>query len=217
MILFAVSTSGPRPSVALCKDGAILAYLQGESGHTHSETLMPLADKLLAEAGLDMSKIDAYAADIGPGSFTGVRIGVCAVNAMASIYHKSVVGVSALEALCYGHEGKVCALIDARNGNAYAAVYENGTCRRAPEAIELAPYLAAIDSGMLFAGDGAEAYREQICSNFPDAHFAFGELRADHVALLAYAKLLAGSVEEEIYPMYLRPSQAERLFEERHK
>ncbi len=215
MIILALSSSGPLPSAALCENGKVSGYIQGESGHTHSETLMPLAEALLAEKDISTDKIDIFSADIGPGSFTGVRIGVCAVNAMASVFHKGLVGINALEALCYGHSGNVCALIDARNESAYAALFKDGEYLRQPEAAAIYDYLENIEDGTLFVGDGALAYKDIILSRVKNAAFASGELRADNVAMLAWKHLQYEKAQPEILPMYLRPSQAERLFKEK--
>lgn len=216
MILLALSSSGPFPSVALCEDGAILDYLEGESGHTHSETLMPLLERLLLNNNIKLDDIDLFSADIGPGSFTGVRIGVCAANAMAFVRNKKLIGVSALEALCFGTNERICAMLDARNDSVYTAVYENGMCVSEPQALTVGQCLSKLESCSLFAGDGALAYREQIEKYIPGARVRTAPLRADNVAMIAYKRYCGGESFEEILPLYLRPSQAERLFEERN-
>ena len=88
MMLLSVSTSGSVASAALMKDGPHLPLVKNESGLTHSETILPLCEALFAKFNLTADEIDAYAVDVGPGSFTGVRIGVCAVNAMAAATQK---------------------------------------------------------------------------------------------------------------------------------
>lgn len=216
MMLLALSSSGPFPSVALCENGTILDYRQGESGHTHSETLMPLLDLLLQENGLSSDKIDIFAADVGPGSFTGVRIGVCAANAMAFVHRKKLIGVSALEALCYGISGRVCAMLDARNASAYMAVYENGRCVHPPEAATVESFLSRLEGCSTFVGDGAEAYSALIEQYSSAGNIISASLRADNVAMIAYQAHLNGATSDEIMPLYLRPSQAERLFEEKN-
>ena len=216
MILLALSSSGPFPSAALCIDGKLKDYRQGETGHTHSETLMPLLDALLFDNGVSPDQIDVYAADVGPGSFTGVRIGVCAVNAMARAHQKKLIAVSALEALCYGISRRVCAMLDARNRSVYTAIYENGSCLFPPTAAALEDCLAQSEGCALFVGDGAEVYREAIESKVMGSRCQAACLRADHVALLAHAHWKNGEAVDEILPLYLRPSQAERLFEVKH-
>ncbi len=215
MILLAISTSGFRPSAAICKDGSILCFIEGEGGHTHSETMMPLTEALMQQASLPLSAIDIFCADIGPGSFTGVRIGVCAINAMAFVNSKGVFGVSALEALAFPYQGRVCSMIDARNESAYYALYEDNRCVIKPQAAPLEDIFSAVPAGTLFVGDGADAYQAQIEKNVQSCAFARAELRADHIALLAHRHLQNERAEKEIYPLYLRPSQAERLFKEK--
>lgn len=135
MILLALSTSGRAASAALLKDGCLLAEATRDEGLTHSETSLPLTAELLEQNGLAPADVDVFAADIGPGSFTGVRIGVCAINAMAAACGKPVVAVSSLAALREGlpeENGPVCALLDARNGNAYAALFAGEACAMQP-------------------------------------------------------------------------------------
>ena len=99
MILLALSTSGRAASAALLKDGVPLAEATRDEGLTHSETILLLAAELLDQTVLAPRDIGVFAADVGPGSFTGVRIGVCAVNAMAAACGAPVVAVSSLAAL----------------------------------------------------------------------------------------------------------------------
>lgn len=124
MILLAISTSGPVASAALLQDGVLLRKAEGPRERTHSETIMGLIQQ--AYGDLEPYGIDALAVDVGPGSFTGVRIGVCVANAMAKAWQKPVIPVSSLAALSHGLAGYVCALLDCRNGNGYAMAAENG-------------------------------------------------------------------------------------------
>lgn len=221
MILLALSTSGRAASAALLKDGCLLAEATRDEGLTHSETSLPLTAELLEQNGLAPADVDVFAADIGPGSFTGVRIGVCAINAMAAACGKPVVAVSSLAALREGlpeENGPVCALLDARNGNAYAALFAGEACAMQPAAVVVAELLPALPAGTLFVGDGAEAYRAEIASAVPDARFAPAErnlLTALPTARCAWRTFRAGDTVPEAMPLYLRPTQAERLYKEK--
>lgn len=221
MILLALSTSGRAASAALLKDGRPLAEATRDEGLTHSETILPLAAELLEQSGLAPADVDVFAADIGPGSFTGVRIGVCAINAMAATSGKPAVAVSSLAALREGlpeERGPVCALLDARNGNAYAALFAGEACAMQPAAVTVAELLPALPAGTLFVGDGAEAYRAEIASAVPGARFAPAErnlLIALPVARCAWRAFRAGNTVSEAMPLYLRPTQAERLYKEK--
>ncbi|MEG1548197.1 MAG: tRNA (adenosine(37)-N6)-threonylcarbamoyltransferase complex dimerization subunit type 1 TsaB [Clostridia bacterium] len=214
MILLALCTSGPAASAALIVDGSPVLQKLASIGLTHSETIMPLIDSLLCENSLRPCDVDVFAADIGPGSFTGVRIGVCAANAMAAACKKPVVGVSSLEALCFGQTAQsVCALLDCRNGNGYAMHYIDGKVFLPPSAVVIDTLLHSIPSETLFVGDHA-LHRELILSNVSGARFGSSMLTADMTAAAAWSKFAAGESTNEILPLYLRPSQAERLHKE---
>ncbi len=218
MNLLAVSTSGPIPAAALLRDGDLIDSRSHKSGQTHSETLMPLLDDLLCANGLSPQDIDLYAADVGPGSFTGVRIGVCAANAMAFAGQKNVIGVSSLEALCRGHRGPVCALLDARNGNGYAMYQNDFGIIVPPSAVVVSVFLPKLMPFTLILGDGAQVYRDRILSTVPCACFSGvrDEVDAQDVVLAAWEKYISGDLgTPEVKPLYLRPSQAERLYKEK--
>jgi len=211
--LLALSTSGPCPSAALFQEGALIHEQVGLGGKTHSETLMPLVEQVLACVGLLPNEIDVFAVDIGPGSFTGVRIGVCAANAMALSKERPVIGVSSLRALLYGIEGPACALLDCRNGNGYAMVLgQSGEILLPESAVVVAELLHETPAGTLFVGDGAELYKEAILQTVPGARFC-----QDNAVTAAKVGCCAAGLEgsREALPLYLRPSQAERLFKEK--
>lgn len=221
MILLALSTSGRAASAALLKDGAPLAEATRDEGLTHSETIMPLTAELLAQNGLTPADVNVFASDVGPGSFTGVRIGVCAINAMAAALGAPVVAISSLAALREGiseESGPVCALLDARNGNAYAALFAGMECLMQPAAVTVTALLPTLPQGTFFVGDGAEAYRAEIEAAVPGARFAAPErnlLTALPVAQAAWERFNAGDTVPEAMPLYLRPTQAERLYKEK--
>lgn len=209
MNLLALSTSGPLPSAALLRDGALLSESMGQGGKAHSETLMLLVEQALSGAGLLPQDIDAFAVDVGPGSFTGVRIGVCAANAMAFAHGKQVVPVSSLRALLYGLEGPACALLDCRNGNGYAMLLGKSGETLLPEsAVVIAELLKEAPPHTLFAGDGAILHREAILQAVPGARFC-GE-HAVTAAKVGFCSL-GEPGQKEALPLYLRPAQAERL------
>ena len=135
MKMLAVSTSAKIPSAALLDDAGDIALLCDTTAKPHSVSLMPLVDELLEKNGLSACDIDVFAVDIGPGSFTGVRIGVSAVNAMAFASGKRIVPVPSLCALRHlakDPTGTVCTMLDARSGNGYAAVFIGGACTVLP-------------------------------------------------------------------------------------
>ena len=198
MMLLAVETTAILATVALFQDGALIAEREADAGKKHAETVLPLIDDLLEESGVSISQIDLFAVDIGPGSFTGVRIGVSLVNALAFAAGRQVIAVDALQAL-YQSSGEtqklVCALIDARNGNAYAALYQEGETRIAPEAVVIETFLKQLPADAVFVGD---VHTQE--PRFP---------RASNVGFCALKQI--DSARDAAEPLYLRSSQAERM------
>lgn len=196
MNILALETTDRVASVALLTDSSCLEK-RIESPLRHEETVMPAVDELLAEAGLAPADLTAIAVDVGPGSFTGVRIGVCHGNAMALALNLPVVSVNALAALAYpllGGDKPVAAVIDARNGNGYGALYASGGVALIPPgAIEIAPFLAQLPDDVILTGTG-----------FPGADGALP--LAGSIARIASKR----TGERTASPLYLRPSQAER-------
>ena len=125
MIILAISTSSSNASVSLLEDDKLIKELNISDQRTHSEKLMPLIEELFKTTNLQLSQVNLIACDIGPGSFTGIRIGVASVKAMAEAKEIPVVGVSSLEALAYNVRGfdYICSIIDARNNQVYSAIF----------------------------------------------------------------------------------------------
>ena len=193
----AVDTTAATATAALYHDGTLVAEREADAGKKHAETVLPLIDALLEDNGVTIAQIDQFAVDIGPGSFTGVRIGVSLVNALAFASGKPVIPVDSLFTLaCSAGETvkPVCALIDARNGNAYAALYQAGRTIIEPCAVEIEPFCAELPEGTIFVGDVKTEHKA-----FPRAAF---------VGLAALRQEAQAVAEAE--PLYLRPSQAER-------
>lgn len=216
MILLSVSTSGSIASAALLKDGKLLELVKGERGLTHSETILTLCDRLLKGFSLIARDVDAYAVDIGPGSFTGVRIGVCAMNAMAAASSSPIAAVSSLDALYESVREYpcVCSLIDAKGKKVYAAHYETDKTTLQPFATTLDELLPLLPRGTAYVGDGAIAYETDILAFDETAVILPHTLLADAVAILGYKMYQSGNTCSEALPLYLRPSQAERLRKE---
>lgn len=220
MLLLGFETASATACVALMQDGALLAEHAVHHTRTHSETVMPMAEALLREMQVAPEDLHAIAVNQGPGSFTGVRIGICIANAMGAALGIPVVGVNALRALyetvaCY--PGTVYALIDARNDSVYAASFTNTNKEGLPQAVDVETYLQSLESDALFVGDGALAYRERIAqaasgARFAPAIWAYG--RAGAICSVANGMLQQGGIapDAQAAPLYLRVSQAERMW-----
>ena len=193
MKILAFETTDAVASVAL--------YLDGETDQTvietdrrHAESVLPAAESLLERHGLVTADMDAFAADVGPGSFTGVRIGVCMANALGAAHNKPVVAVNALEILAHPYADEtVCALIDARNGNGYGALYRNGDVLKPPCACVIDAFLSELPENCRTVGTATDDPK----------------LPAAIDAALIAAKRTG---EKEISPLYLKLSQAERMW-----
>lgn len=216
MLMLSLSTSGPTASAALIENGQVLSFQHGGHGLTHSQTIMSLAEQALLSSGHTAQAVDVFAVDVGPGSFTGVRIGVCAINAMAAALKKPIVQVSSLEGLLYGADN-ACALIDCRNGNGYAMTISDGLTS-SPSAVVIAQLIPTLPEGTLIIGDVGMLHHDSIAAAMPSARFAENnETDAAKCGLAAWNRFIAGDTVQEALPLYLRPSQAERLAKEKNK
>lgn len=195
MLILGISTSSKDPSAAVSRDGVLLSSVSSTSGRSHSAILMGLIDQAVNEAGIDLDELDAIAADVGPGSFTGVRIGVSCANAMSMALGIPVIPVCSLAALRHKakEDGTVCVLIDCRNGNCYAAVYENGSEKLSPCAGVIRDVVSTLPDRAAIIGDCLGS------RDHPDAALVLCEAQKN------------GRPCSEAVPMYLRPSQAERM------
>ncbi len=198
--LLAVDTSGPVCGVAVLEDGKVLCEFTAQNRNTHSVSLMPMIEETLIRAGRGLEELDALAVVTGPGSFTGVRIGVATVKGLAHGSGKPCIGVNALEALSLSagfFRGLICPIQDARAGQVYGAAFDEGNRILEDEPIQLELFLekAARASGgrpCLFTGDGVPPHRERIQNLlgnqavFAPPHLCF--LRPAAVGMLAMEK-----------------------------
>lgn len=195
MIILALETTHETASAALLTEDGSLHEKLIVSDRRHEETVMPEVESLLRENNIEPSGIDCIAVDIGPGSFTGVRIGVCHANAMAFALNIPCIGISSLEAMAYESGDDISApMIDAGNGNCYGAIINK----------------TEIETQKLFASENQEFLETArlndavVCKKSPHAG-TLAKIAADRAKEVLSEKLQAA-------PLYLRPSQAERNF-----
>ena len=223
MLILALDSSASPASAALLEDGKILSEFYINTKQTHSQTLMPMAEAVLRLSAKTLDDVDCLAVSAGPGSFTGVRIGVSCVKGLAMARNIPCAGVSTLRAMAEnarGMDGIVCAVMDARCGQVYNALFrvENGEIERlcADRALPISELYAeckAYGDKLLLVGDGA-ALCHKTFSAFgarllqPQQQFQ----RASGVALAAQEQLCAGQTvtPDALMPIYLRLPQAER-------
>ena len=132
MTLLGIDTSGKTASVALCTEDKVLAQTTVYTSLTHSQVILPLCNDVLKNAGVELSDVDGIAVAMGPGSYTGLRIGISAVKAICFAQNKPCIGISTLEGLANNvslHKGKICAVMTARLDLVYCALFESDGCK----------------------------------------------------------------------------------------
>ena len=213
MKLLAIETSGKLCGAAILENNNLIDKIELNNGLTHSESLMPLIKQLLENNKIKLSEFDAFVCDIGPGSFTGIRIGVATIKAFVDTYaNVKYTGVSSLEALAYNvkKDGLICSVIDCKNNNCYWALYNLGN-EKYTEIIppstasfdELSNTLKKYkDNQITFVGDGASTGLDTI--------------KTSNLALAGFNKISSGNILE-LSPMYLKKPQAQRQLEEKLK
>lgn len=222
MKILALDSATKSCSAAVMNAGTLAAELVTQNDETHSKHLMKLVDKVLEMANLRVGELDGMAVTVGPGSFTGLRIGVSTIKGLAQALGKPVVGISSLDALawqCGDRSLLICALLDARKGEVYSATYRfrNKILTQISRAKATTPIAAveAIKEPCVFIGNGAELYREDISRLMGDcACFALeGQhiIRASSVGFLSMQKFETGDTNAaaSLVPQYIRKSDAE--------
>ena len=222
MIILAFDSTAKAASVAVADGEKLLAEYTIDNGLTQSELLLPMAENVLSSLKLTFDDVELFAAAVGPGSFTGVRIGVALVKGLAFGKNVPTAAVSTLEALAEnarGLDGLVVPVMDARRGQVYTAIFENGE-RLTPDSAmkieELGEALGAYGEKCIYLiGDGYEVARRGLCAMGIDVCVTPELLireNAYSVARVAYRDFESGKsvADTELSPTYLRVPQAER-------
>lgn len=223
MLILALDTCSPSGSVALLKNTRLLSEFNLDSEMTHSERLLPAVEFLFQTVGSRLEDVDGYALAAGPGSFTGIRIGMSTVKAFAFAHNKPVVPVSNLKSLALKlrqpQSRLLCPVLDAKKGEVYAALFE----ARASKLQEVLPqgvykpdgFFSLLPSHRVvsFIGSGVDVFRDKIFAYLKDkARFSSRSHFIGHeVGLLGYEALSRdkGMDFREVEPLYFRKSQAE--------
>ncbi len=231
MSILAIDTATQVSSVAVAKEGKLLAELTMQGKLTHSETLLPHIESVLQMAATAKEDLEGIAISIGPGSFTGLRIGLAAAKAMSYALNIPLVGVSTLNALAYQMPVpgvRLMCLLDAQKGNAYVESYcwERNELQ-VVEAVKVAKIsdivaaAGALDEQVILLGDAVQkkiAGKLELPENVNAAMPHLVMPRAACVAMLGQRELAAGHVDNvmDLEPVYIRRSEAEVLWEKRH-
>lgn len=219
MLILAIDTASKSLSVALAKEREVLGEIFIDNGLTHSETLLSAIENLFTLTTRDIEEVDLFAVSSGPGSFTGLRIGISTVNAFSYSLNKPCIGVSSLDILanqCQGFEGMICPILNARRGEVYTGIYEkkiNGnidtlSSYQAISIDNLLDYLPN-DKVVFFTGDGLIDYKDIILAK-KNPNF---RILPEYYWKISASSLIELSVNikdfsKQIFPTYVRDSEA---------
>lgn len=233
MKILGIDSTATAASAAVYADGKLLAVDFSNTGLTHSQTLLPMIDNVLKTACVSVNDIDYFAASNGPGSFTGVRIGVSAVKGLAQPLNKKCLGLSTLEVIAKPLENTgvyAVAVMDARCNQVYTAQFDCccGLERKTPDdaisIVDLTEQLKKVNGRIMLIGDGAQLCYNKMKEALPKIQIAPLNIRyqsASSVCLIA-SEILENDenmaiTSDELLPCYLRLSQAERELKNKNK
>ncbi len=228
MRILGIETATRTGSVAVVSEGGVVAEYTLNIELTHSERLMSTVDRVIKDTGLALSDMDGFAVSIGPGSFTGLRIGVSAVKGLALVTNKPVAAVPTLRALAWNLPHSlypICPLLDAKKKEVYAAIYQyedDSLVQVMPEtAISLKDLAGKIAGKTVFTGEAANAFRNDIRAVFGEralfAPLSASVPSAASVAEIGLGMLTSGARTDadSLIPLYIRRPEAEVAWEKR--
>lgn len=223
MLILGIEAATRVASAAVVSDEKILAEISQEARLTHSETLLPQIEQVLKIAGVE--KVDAVAVSIGPGSFTGLRIGLATAKALAYAWQIKILGVPTLQAIAYHfptNSATVLPLLDAQKNRAYVQAFKAGApvSKLEVKSIdEIVTSAGKIDGEVFLCGDVLGKIKVELPPNVKIAPINLRMPRAVNVALCGKALLDAGEISNvmNLEPLYVRRSEAEELWERRQK
>ena len=241
MKILTIDTSSKNAAVAILENQNTIIELKNDDEKTHSQKLMPMIDEAFKKSNLSLDDVNLISCCVGPGSFTGVRIGIATAKAFADSKNIPTVGVSSLEALAYSlkQDGFICSLINANNGNVYAGIFEIVQSKTLKNKLDflsfkdsngdisLNPLRDFIGennefSNISFVGDGAVLYKDLIeklnFKNYDITVFEKISSTGISVGQIGYTKYKNGEYGDSSFlsPIYLRKSQAELALEEKN-
>ncbi|EHL16939.1 tRNA (adenosine(37)-N6)-threonylcarbamoyltransferase complex dimerization subunit type 1 TsaB [Peptoanaerobacter stomatis] len=222
MNILAIDTSSSSMSVCVMSEGVIKGEINLNNGLVHSTTLMPCIEDLFKVINFDKKTLDMIAVCVGPGSFTGIRIGVATANAMSMAFNIPVVSVITLDALAMNFlyfDGIIISTVDAQRDNFYVGVYKSDGNRVVPvreneimSDEELTEYILSLKDKVILSGDAVESVNVNGCI-FPNTANNF--IRTSNVAVIG--EIIGAKDKNFANPVYMRKSQAEIVYEQKHK
>ncbi len=230
MKILSINTSSNICSAAILEDTILIKEITIDDANTHSVKLMPLIDELFLSTNLSVTDIDLFACDKGPGSFTGIRIGISTIKAFCDVTNKPSIGISSLTSLAHlsNHEGFICSLIDAKHDNVYYGLFKqkDGIYTQvgdflADTIFNVTEILKVCNKPVFFVGNGSRIYQDMLKSSLKENAIIKNDIK--YCNLSAYYTGVAafhafGSHENApLSPLYLKKSNAERELEEKNK
>lgn len=224
MKILSIETASNNCSVAILEDNKLIKELSVCDENTHSQKLMPLIDSILKETNLSLSNIDLFACDKGPGSFTGIRIGIATLKAFHDVLNKPIIGISALDAFAnlimqeaINNNSYICSIIDAKHENVYGSIYE----KNGEKLIQLQDYffknihelcssLNQSNKFIFFVGNGSIVYEDVLKSKLQNnAKFFKSSITAYNIGYCAFLEYNSNNNFTDIDPLYIKKSSAE--------
>lgn len=239
MKILSIDTSSDICGVSILEDNNLIDILDNDTGRTHSENLMPMIKKILEKNNLNLENMDLIVCDNGPGSFTGIRIGIATIKAFHDALNIPCIGVSSLESLSYNtrkiinNNDLVVSIIDCKNHNCYFGLYEkrenNFDNLIEPMAEDIDTALSIIQNylndnfsnyqslNLIFIGSGTIPYEKQIRNIFPNSNFVDSNLNNlnSYSLGLAGLKYYNNNLSPDVLPLYLKKPQAQKQLEEK--
>ena len=222
MKILSIDTASNLCTVAILEDNQCKEEIIVDDARNHSEKIMPVIEEAFAKTNLKLTDMDLIVCDKGPGSFTGIRIGVGTVLAFQDSLNIPCIGISSLEALAYNVEnsGIICSLIDAKNDNVYFGLFKKGTTYKKIEEFSFKTIYEAISilekyNNITFVGDGSVTYKELLQNKFKNCILCNKNNLSSFSLGLAGLNAYKNNIDTNLMPLYLRKSQAERSLEEK--
>lgn len=227
MRVLGVETATSLGSVALIEDEKLVGEYILDVSLPHSAKLIPMIDAVLGMAGWKLEEVELFSVSVGPGSFTGIRVGVCTIKGLARVLEKPAIGIMTLDGLAFNSQefpGNVCPLIDAHQGRVYSALYQGEKKLISEKMFFLTELLDQISSPTVFLGDGAYCYRQVIAEKLGDkARWVSPSHNFPTAGSIAYLGL-RGALQKgnlldwrKIQPYYLRRPDAEMKWVEKNR
>ena len=235
MKILSIDTASDVCGVSILENNNLIEKFDEITKESHSQKLMPIIENAFKKTNLTIDDIDLIVCDVGPGSFTGIRIGVATVKAFCDSKDITPIGISSLEALAYSIKNNsniICSIINAKNDNCYFALYEKNKDNTLqtliePEAENIDTILSILNSYNLdtlnnqvisFVGDGSKVYKDKILEVFPNSIIADEKndiLDSYNLGLAGFDKYSSGDEIEELLPLYLKKPQAQIQLEKK--